>query len=153
MAVLFDVCVLCVLCLCVLLQLAYPGNGNGLPFGASQPRDPSGLRPCGLWGCSTQLPMSSTTALHSPHVRGSSYGRALGAGEGPLGLYRHMRQKQGRRQAPALSGAPRSICSSAQHTWRNTPSSQTAIDATCGRQGRRSLTRLNSTLGIAPSGA
>ena len=82
-----DGCV-CVLLLCVSVQLAYPGSGNGLPLGASPPRVTLGPASLQLMG-----QLYSTTSVeypcqHSLQVLRGSYGRALGAGEDPRICYR-----------------------------------------------------------------
>ena len=145
-------------------MLSLPGIWRRTASCVSQPRDPSGQRPCSFWCSSTQLPLSRATA-GNPCMCSEAPMEGL-LGPGILGLFNPHPPKEaaGKSQktytgfAPTLPGAklppqhfPRR---GARHTC-----SQPTIDGTCGRQGRRSVTQLYSTLGrvgraeVAPTGA
>ena len=78
-----DGCVLCVWCLCELLQLAYPGGGHGRPLGVSQPRVTLGPASLQFMGQSYSTTSVEYSCQHSLQVHRSSYGRARGAGVDP----------------------------------------------------------------------
>ena len=144
----------CVCCVCGLLQFAYPGRDNGLPLVEVNLGIPSGQRPCGSWGSSTQPPLSRTTASNPCMCSEAPMEGLLGPGILRLFNPHPPKEAAGKRlkdlhrlctDAARSNGSAHNILLGTERPAL--PTSQPATDGLSGRRGR-STAQLNPLLAL-----